>query len=88
MQFQFAQEGLAGRSRDVRPAETGETEQFRARFQHAFCRYLEKGFPPEDCFGLIWNEALEAMPLTEADQCELREELGDWAKAQRERGAA
>jgi hypothetical protein len=37
----------------------------------------------EECFGLIWEEALEAAPVSEGDQCELYEELIDWAKALR-----
>ena len=82
MLFRFAEEGLAARMPKAGPPESGEQEQFRARFQRAFCRCLQKGFLPEDCFGLIWNEALEAASLTEADQRQLQEELREWAKAE------
>src|SRR5436190_2187836 len=88
IECQFAEDGFAARTRNAGPAESGEKEQFRARFRHALGRCLQKGFLLEDCFGMIWSEAMEAMPLTEADQSELLEELGDWAQAQRESGAA
>ena len=83
MQTLFEKEIVAVRRPKTKPAELEAREQFRSRFKQALSGCLHKGFLLEECFGLIWEEALEAAPVSEADQCGLYEELIDWAKALR-----
>src|SRR5439155_2633064 len=83
MQARLSKEIVVVRTRKPIPAEGGLKEQFRTRFRRTLCKCLQKGFRMEECFGLIWEEALEVAPLAEADQGELYEELLAWAKDQR-----
>ena len=56
------------------------TESFRLRFQRSLRCCVRRQFSVAECFGLIWLETLEEVPLSEDEQAELYEELIDWAK--------
>ncbi len=56
-------------------------EQFRTRFKHALSGCLHRGFLLEECFGLIWEETLEEIALSDKQQRTLYEELLEWVKA-------
>jgi hypothetical protein len=55
-------------------------EQFRLRFQRCLRACVRRGFSIEESFGMIWEETWEEIALTDAEQCELYEELIEWAK--------
>ena len=55
-------------------------DQFRFRFKRALCGCLHKGFLLEECFGVIWEETLEEIALTEKAQRTLYAELLEWVK--------
>lgn len=75
--------------RTALPQETRQThmsvpvdskELFRARFQTALRQCVRRRFSVAECFGVIWEETLEEITLTEEEQSEVYEELIDWAK--------
>ena len=80
MQSLFAKEVLTARRTKSRPAELDVTEQFRSRFKQALSGCLHKGFLLEECFGLIWEETLDEISLSEKEQRTLYEELLAWVK--------
>jgi hypothetical protein len=55
-------------------------EQFRLKFQRSLRACVRRGFSIEESFGMIWEETWEEIALSEAEQCELYEELIGWAK--------
>ncbi len=57
-----------------------EKEAFRRHFQRALRGCTRRGFSVEECFGLIWEETIELLPLSEADQGQLYEEMIAWAR--------
>ena len=65
---------LVARSR--KPAK----DEFRQRFQRSLRACLRKGFSVEECFGLVWEETLDLIPLPEPEQGPLYEEMIQWAK--------
>ena len=81
MQSLFAKEIVAGRKPKTKPAESGAREQFRTRFKQALSGCLHKGFLLEECFGVIWEETLEEISLSEEAQSALYAELLEWVKA-------
>jgi hypothetical protein len=56
-------------------------ELFRARFQRSLRSCVRRRFSVPECFGVIWLEVLEEIALSDEDQCELYDELIDWAKS-------
>lgn len=54
--------------------------EFEIRFKRALSRCVKRGFSVEDCFGMIWEETLEAIYLTDETQSEIYTELISWAK--------
>jgi hypothetical protein len=80
MQSLFAKEVPAARGTKSRPAESEVAEKFRTRFKQALSGCLHKGFLLEECFGLIWEETLEEIRLTEKEQRTLYSELLEWVK--------
>ena len=80
MQSLFAKEILAVRKPKTRFTESGARDQFRARFKHALSGCLHKGFLLEECFGVIWEETLEEISLSEKAQSTLYAELLEWVK--------
>ena len=62
------------------PVEPEASEQFRIRFKHALAGCLGKGFLLEECFGLIWEETLEEISLSDKEQRTMYKELLDWVK--------
>jgi hypothetical protein len=62
------------------PVPVDSKELFRARFQTALRQCVRRRFSVAECFGVIWEETLEDITLTEKEQSELYEELIDWAK--------
>ena len=81
MQSLFEKEILAARKPKTRFIESGATDQFRARFKRALSGCLHKGFLLEECFGVIWEETLEEISLSEEAQSALYAELLEWVKA-------
>jgi len=55
-------------------------EQFRMKFQRCLRACVRRGFSLEESFGMIWEETWEEIALSDAEQCELYEELIEWAK--------
>jgi hypothetical protein len=55
-------------------------EQFRLKFQRSLRACIRRGFSIEESFGMIWEETWEEITLSEAEQCQLYEELIAWAK--------
>ena len=55
-------------------------EQFRARFQRALALCVSYGFCIEESFGMVFNETLDEVPMSDKEQAELYEELIRWAK--------
>ena len=80
MQSLFAKEILAARKPKAKPAGSEAREQFRTTFKHALSGCLQKGFLLEECFGLIWEETLDEISLSEKEQRTLYEELLAWVK--------
>ena len=80
MQTIIAKEILASRKPGKEHLQSGAREQFRTRFQQALIGCLRKGFLLEECFGLIWDETLEEIRLTEKEQGTLYSELLEWVK--------
>ena len=80
MQSLFEKEIVAVRKLKPKPAELGAGEQFRHRFKQALSGCLQKGFLLEECFGLIWEETLDEISLSENEQRTLYEELLAWVK--------
>src|SRR5690242_14766241 len=68
-------------SAHARAALPNSKELFRARFQRALRSCVRRHFSVPECFGLIWLETLEEIALSDEDQCELYDELIDWAKS-------
>lgn len=60
-----------------------EKRAFRLKFQHSLQRCLQKGFSVEECFGIIWEETLEQIGLSDSDQRALFSEMIDWARNRR-----
>jgi len=80
MQSLIAKEIVATRKSKIKFAESGAREQFRVRFKHALSGCLHKGFLLEECFGMIWEETLEEISLSEKAQGTLYAELLEWVK--------
>ena len=80
MQSLIAKEIVATRKSKIKFAESGAREQFRVRFKHALSGCLHKGFLLEECFGVIWEETLEEISLSEKAQGTLYAELLEWVK--------
>ena len=80
MQSLFAKENLAARKPLTRFTESVARNQFRFRFKRALSGCLHKGFLLEECFGLIWEETLDEISLSEKEQRPLYEELLAWVK--------
>jgi len=80
MRSLFEKEIVAGRKPKPKPAESGAREQFQTRFKQALSGCLHKGFLLEECFGLIWEETLDEISLSEKEQRTLYEELLAWVK--------
>ena len=80
MQSLFAKEILAARKPKTSLSELGASDQFRTRFKLALSGCLHKGFLLEECFGVIWEETLEEISLTEKAQSTLYAELLEWVK--------
>lgn len=57
-----------------------EKQAFRMRFQHSLRRCVERGFSVEECFGIIWEETLEQIDLSDSDEHALFSEMIDWAR--------
>lgn len=55
-------------------------ELFRARFQRSLKHCVRRRFSVAECFGVIWEETLDEIALTDEEQSELYEELIHWAK--------
>ncbi len=60
--------------------ESAARDQFRFRFKRALSGCLHKGFLLEECFGVIWEETLEEIALSEKAQRTLYSELLEWVK--------
>lgn len=56
------------------------TEEFRTQFQRSLKKCVAKGFSVEECFGVVWEETLERIPLSDSQFRKLYEELIGWAK--------
>jgi hypothetical protein len=82
MQSQLAEDMFAATRSGITPRECQAPEHFRTRFQHALGSCLQKGFLLEESFALVWEEALEEIVLSQAEQRDLRQELLEWAEAQ------
>ena len=80
MQSLFAKEILAAQKPKTRFTESGARDQFRARFKHALSGCLHKGFLLEECFGMIWEETLDEISLSEKAQGTLYAELLEWVR--------
>jgi hypothetical protein len=80
MQSLIEKEIVAGQKPKTKPAESGAREQFRTKFKQALAGCLHKGFLLEECFGLIWEETLDEISLSEKEQRPLYEELLAWVK--------
>ena len=80
MQSLFAKDILAARKPKTSLTELGAKDQFRARFKIALSGCLQKGFLLEECFGVIWEETLEEIALSETAQRTLYAELLEWVK--------
>ena len=59
-------------------AAAARRELFRARFQRALRSCVRRRFSVAECFGVIWEETIEEIALSEQDQAELYEELIHW----------
>jgi hypothetical protein len=57
-------------------------ELFRAQFQRALRSCVRRRFSVAECFGVIWMETLEEIPLSELEQTEIYQELMTWANAE------
>lgn len=53
---------------------------FSVRFQRSLRECLRHGFLLEESFGLVWEETLDDVCLTEAEQSEVYGELLAWAR--------
>lgn len=56
-------------------------DEFQQRFQRALLRCIAKRFSMEECFGLIWEETLQDIPLPEDAHREVYERMISWAKS-------
>ena len=81
MQSLIANGIFAVRKPRTKHPQSGAREQFRTRFQHALTGCLRKGFLLEESFGLIWEETLDEVALSENEQRALYEELLLWVKS-------
>lgn len=64
----------------VRVREHVAKAEFQSRFKRALTRCVRRGFSLEESFGMIWEETLELIELSEDAQSELYPELIAWAK--------
>lgn len=55
-------------------------DAFRARFKRSVSQCVRRGFSMEECFGVIWEETLEVVCLSEEAQADLYNELIAWAR--------
>ena len=55
-------------------------EEFRTYFQRSLRKCVAKGFSVEESFGIVWEEPLETMPLSDSEYGKLYEQLIAWAK--------
>ena len=55
-------------------------DKFHARFRRSLLGCAKRGFSVEECFGVVWEETLEEITLSEADQSRIYGELIDWAR--------
>ena len=80
MQSLFSNGILAARKPKTQFTESGARDRFRFRFKRAFSGCLHKGFLSEECFGVIWEETLEEISVSEKAQRTLYAELLEWVK--------
>jgi len=59
-----------------------ERGTFRTEFERAIFQCTKWGFSIEECFGMIWEETLEKITLSEDSQPHVYNELIEWAKHQ------
>lgn len=60
--------------------EEEERKKFRSQFEKAISQCLRWGFSMEESFGMIWEETLDTVAISEAGQAHLYAELIEWAK--------
>lgn len=60
--------------------DTEEKRDFRVKFRHSLRRSVERGFSVEECFGVVWEETLEKVNLSDSDQRILFAEMIEWAR--------
>jgi hypothetical protein len=58
----------------------GRKAAFRQHFQSALRQCLRHRFTLAESFGVVWMEAMELVPLEEAEEAELYAELLEWAR--------
>ncbi len=68
------------REKLVQNWEIEELEKFRSQFEKAISQCLKWGFSIEESFGMVWEETLETVEISEAGQAHLYAELIEWAK--------
>jgi hypothetical protein len=61
-------------------AEMRAVELFRAEFKRALASCVKNHFSVEESFGLIWEETLDEIKISEQAQGLLYDELISWAK--------
>lgn len=64
-----------------------QAANFRRRFQGALRETVRHGFAVEECFGTIWEEVRDEVPLSDAQEFELFQEMIAWAKERILRGS-
>ncbi len=60
--------------------ETQAKNSFRVRFQRSLKACVKRHFAVEDCFGTVWQETLDEVPLFDQEQSDLYVELIEWAR--------
>ncbi|MBI4664372.1 MAG: hypothetical protein HY735_36715 [Verrucomicrobia bacterium] len=63
-----------------RARENKAKSEFQIRFKRALTQCVRRGFSVEECFGVIWEETLEIIDVSDETQSELYPQLIDWAK--------
>ena len=64
----------------VQDWETENLEEFRIQFEKAISQCVKWGFSIEESFGMVWEETLETVAISEAGQAHLYADLIEWAK--------
>ena len=57
-----------------------DKQAFQLMFQRSLRRCVERGFSAEECFGIIWEETLEKIDLSDAEERALFSEMIHWAR--------